>query len=473
MIKKLFSHTAIYGLAPQVPKIAQFFVLPIITQDLTELDFGIAGLLTAYTAAISVLSFLGLRVILVNSFYKSPIHFKWAWRQIYGFLTIWNFFYAFLLSVLIYIVIPEAASENKWLIIFINVGPLVIFGPVSTIGTTYYQLKQEPVQIGLRTAVFGILSVLLNLYFISHLKLGYMGWFWSTFISTILSNASYYFPINFKVKLFPIFNFKWRSIRKYLKVSLPTVPHYYSGYLLNSSDKMVMDVVGVNTNDIGKYSAAYTVGNMIQQIGTAAGLAVGPLMMQAYKKGNDLEARNLVFLLQIGFLSFTFLMSIWLKEIFSFLIRNDTLSQMYGLGIIIIMGYNYRPMYLGSNNKLFYLEKTNVIWKVTFIAGLINVILNLILIPILGFEIAAYTTFASLMFMGYIGYYLKVFKQINEVNYYPIRWLILTCVLSIIGYYTVELNLIYKILITSMVLCISFLVLAKFRLRINGVKKKN
>ncbi|MFD2203536.1 lipopolysaccharide biosynthesis protein [Shivajiella indica] len=473
MIKKLFGHTAIYGLAPQVPKIAQFFVLPIITQDLTELDFGIAGLLTAYTAAISVLSFLGLRIILVNTYYKSPFHFKWAWRQIYGFLTIWNFFYAFLLSLLIYIIIPEAASENKWLIILINVGPLVVFGPVSTIGTTYYQLKQDPIQVGLRTAVFGILSVLLNLYFISYLKLGYMGWFWSTFISSILSNASYYYPINFKVKITPILNFKWRSIKKYLKVSLPTVPHYYSGYLLNSSDKMVMDIVGVNTNDIGKYSAAYTVGNMIQQIGTAAGLAVGPLMMQAYKKGADLEARNLVFLLQISFLTLTFLMSIWLKEIFSFLIRNDTLSQMYGLGIIIIMGYNYRPMYLGSNNKLFYLEKTNVIWKVTFMAGLINVISNFILIPILGFRIAAYTTFASLMFMGYIGYYLKVFKQINEVNYYPLRWLILTCLLSIIAYYTVELNLVYKFLISLLGFGVFVIAVINFRKKANGVKRKN
>ncbi|SDC84465.1 Membrane protein involved in the export of O-antigen and teichoic acid [Algoriphagus faecimaris] len=466
MIKKLFSHTAIYGLAPQVPKIAQFFVLPIITQDLTELDFGVAGLLTAYTAAISVLSFLGLRIILVNSYYKSPSQFKWAWRQIYGFLTFWNFFYAFILSLLIYLVIPEVAEVNRWWIILINVAPLVLFGPVATIGSTYFQLKQQPIQIATRTAIFGIVSVLLNLFFISYLKLGYMGWFWSTFISTVLSNASYYYPVNFQLNLTPIFNFKWRSIRRFLKVSLPTVPHYYSGYLLNSSDKMVMDLVGVSTNNVGKYSAAYTIGNMIQQLGNAAGLAVGPMMMKAYKKGKDLEARNLVFLLQIGFLVLTFLISIWSKEVFSFLIRNETLSQMYGLGIIIIMGYNYRPMYLGANNKLFYLEKTHVIWKVTFIAGLINVVSNIILIPFFGFEIAAYTTFVSLLFMGYAGYFIPSVKKLNYVNYHPIKWLVLTLLLTILAYYLVEVDeeikLIVSIIALLMAMRLGFLFKKKF-----------
>src|SRR5690606_22406584 len=114
-----------------------------------------------------------------------------------------------------------------------------------------------------------------------------------------------------------------------------------------------------------------------------------------------------------------------------FLIRNEVLSQMYPLGIVIIMGYNYRPMYFGANTKLMFAEKTNVLWKVTFVAGLINVMLNFLLIPYFGFEAAAFTTFVSLMFMGYIGFYLKIFKDINAANFYPLAWLTATVILSI------------------------------------------
>lgn len=441
-------------MAPQIGRVANFFVLPIITRDLTEVDFGVAGVMMAYTTAISVLAILGLRIVLVNTFYKSRDHYKIVWRQIYGFLIFWNFLYAVLLAGLIFLVVPDEAKGDRLVIMLLNVAPLVIFGPISIIGNTYFQINQKPLQIGIRTAILGIIGVVLNLYFISFLKMGYMGWFWSTFIVGILSNASYWYPLNFEFGIKPIFNFKWRLIKNSLRVSLPTVPHYYSGYLLNSSDKMVMDVVNVQTDDIGKYNVAYTVGNIVQQVGVASGLAVGPMMMEKFKKGDDLGARNLIFVLQTLFLTATFIISIWLKEIFDFLIKNETLSEMYTLAVIIVMSYNYRPMYMGSNNKLFYMEKTNILWKVTFIAGIINLGSNFLLIPYFGYTVAAFTTFFSLMFMGYIGFFLKVFKNINSANYYPLFWLSTTIVLTTIAYYLVNIHFQYKLLFTLTLLLI-------------------
>ena len=47
-------------------------LLPIITQYLTDVDFGISGTISAYTSAISVFSTLGFGVILQNSFFKNP-----------------------------------------------------------------------------------------------------------------------------------------------------------------------------------------------------------------------------------------------------------------------------------------------------------------------------------------------------------------------------------------------------------------
>lgn len=469
MIKKLFSHTAIYGLAPQIAKIAQFFVLPIITQDLTDVDFGVAGVMTAYTAAISVLAILGLRLILINSFYKSPGQYKWAWRQIYGFLILWNFVYAVLLGILVYWVVPIEAIENRWIITLLNVLPVVFFGPTAQLGSTYYQVNQKPMQIGIRTAILGLVGVFLNLYFISYLKMGYMGWFWTTFIVGMCSNLSYWYPVNFIIGIKPIFNFKWRLIKNSLKVSLPTVPHYYSAYLLDMSDKMIMEMLKVSTDNIGRYNVAYTVAGVVQQLGVASGMAVGPMMTERYRNGDDIGARNLVFLLQVLFFLGTFILCIWLKEVFWFLIRNEVLSQMYPLGIIIIMGYNYRPMYSGSIGKLFFTEKTNIIWKVTFVAGMLNVLLNFLTIPFFGFEAAAYTTFISLMFMGYAGFYLKVFKQVHSANFYPEAWLMTTFVIAFLAYYAVELPVYIKSVITVALLTAFIGLGVKFKDRLNNI----
>src|SRR5688572_31754143 len=250
MLRKLFSHTLIYGAAPHVSKIASFFVLPIVTQYLSPIDYGVYGVLTATIGSVSVFASLGLRIVLVNSFYKSPSQYKWLWRQIYGFLSIWVIPYALASAGLVYWIIPEEAMENVWTIIFINVAPLVFFGQTSTLATTYYQINKKPLPIALRTAFFGTLTVLLNLYTIAVLRLGYMGWFWSTFIVGVLNNLSYWIPLNTTLGIKPIFNFKWRTIKKSLKVSFPTIPHYYSTYLLNSSDKVVLEFLNVSTANI-------------------------------------------------------------------------------------------------------------------------------------------------------------------------------------------------------------------------------
>src|SRR5690606_4843929 len=121
MFRQLFSHTAIYGLAPQVVKIAHVLVLPIITPFLTATDFGVFGVITAVIGSVSVFSSLGLNVILANSFVKSPNHFRWLWRQIYGFLILWNVFYAFIVALVVYLFIPQEVKEHATQIILLNV----------------------------------------------------------------------------------------------------------------------------------------------------------------------------------------------------------------------------------------------------------------------------------------------------------------------------------------------------------------
>ncbi|ETZ24546.1 lipopolysaccharide biosynthesis protein [Pedobacter sp. V48] len=461
MLKKLFSHTAIYGLAPQIPKIASIVALPIITKYLTEVDFGVYGVITAIAGSIAVLSNLGLNVILSNVFYKSPGQYKWAWRQIYGFLMLWNIPFSILLSIILYFFIPPEAIHDAGYIILLNVLPVVFFGPTSILGNMYYQLKQKPMQIAIRSIIFGFLSVGLNVLFIAGLKMGYMGWFLSICISGMLSQISYWWPLNRKLGLRPIFNFKRRYIRNSLKVSLPTVPHYYSAYLLDASDRAVMKILNVSTGDIGKYNAAYIVANIIQKLGIAAGQAVAPMLNQSYKNNKEIEARSLIFVLQIAFLCLTFILSIWLKEIFVLLIKNKDLASVYPLGIIIVMSYNYRPMYLGANGKLFFYEKTKVLLKVTFSAGIINLILNFILIKYFGYKAAAFTTFFALMYMGYAGYFSKEYKETKKIEYYPLIWLVCTILLTCVAYFSVELSIGFKVLMSFLLMSIALIALKK------------
>lgn len=461
MLKKLLSNSLIYGLAPQVSKIAGIFALPVITKDLTATDFGIWGIVMAYIGSLQALNMLGMGVVLSNAFFKMPCQYKWLWRQIYGFLSIWIIPFSALVGVILYLIMPIEIGDNAIALISLLLLPNIIFGPTTLLGTFYYQLGQNPTPIAIRTAVFGLLTITLNLYTISYLKMGYMGWAWSSFVVTLLMNFSYWVPLNLWLGYTPIFNFKWRTIRNSFEIGVPTIPHQYSGFLLNSSDRIVLDQLNTSTSNLGEYNLASQFGNYFQQLFGAANQAVSPMMLKSYKNKNDLEARNLIFVLQILGLAGTFFFCLWSKEIFFLLIKNKTLSQTYPLAIIIIMAHNYRPMYIGAMNKLFYLEKTALLWRVSFIAGASNLLLNFIFVPLFGFAAAAYTTFGSLMYLGFSGFFIKKIREVQEVNYYPIFWLTTIVCLTALVYFLVELAIKIKILISLILIVSSIFLLLK------------
>ena len=68
MLKKLFSHTLLYALGPQVPKLANIIVLPIITLYLTPLDYGVYGTILAYSGLLAGIKTFGFDFLLVNSY---------------------------------------------------------------------------------------------------------------------------------------------------------------------------------------------------------------------------------------------------------------------------------------------------------------------------------------------------------------------------------------------------------------------
>ena len=455
MLKRLFSHTAIYGLAPQIVKAVQIFILPFTTPFLTPLDYGVAGIISAVVGAISVFQGLGLNIVLSNSYYKSPFQYKWLWRQIYGFMAIWNFFYAFVMGFIIWFFVPKEVVENRVWIILLNVLPLVFFGASTSLGTLYYQLKQQPIQIVFRTVIIGLISIFLNLYFIAFLKMGYMGWFMSAAIGSFLLQISYFYPLNFRLGMSPIFNFKRKTIIKQLKISLPIVPHYYSGYFLRSFDKIIMKSLGINIDQIGRYNAAQTPGNLASMGVMAANQAVGPMLYQSYKNNDRKTEKKLNFTIIILVLLGTSIFSIFSKEWIPFLIRSKGLENIYSFAIIILMAYNYRPMYVAANQRLFFVEKTKALLKVSTTAAIISVILNLIFIYYFGMIGAVIAMFISLMYMGYSGFYIKEFKESEGTNHYPLFWLLLTIFLTIFSYFIVEIEIIWKILFSLFMILIA------------------
>ncbi|HLK28179.1 MAG TPA: oligosaccharide flippase family protein [Puia sp.] len=431
-LKKLFSHTLIYALGPQIPKLASIFVLPIVTKYLTVIDYGVYGIVTSYLGLLSGFSDLGFSVVMVNSFYQYPKKWQIVWRQLFFYLQLWSFVYAIIIFPIIFFTLPAEAKPNLWMIFLLNSLPAFLFTPSITMASRYYQYAQKPLFMSIVSAIVGVITLLLNLFTIAYLKMGYMGWFISTFVGTLVQFLFFFYPLFFKHKLYPILRFRKHFIIPKLKISLPIIPHNYSGYLLNVSDRVVLNTYHVPINKIGEYNLAYTYANYFDFFGSALGMAIGPLYNKFFVK-KDKESESTIFSitlwLQISFLLIGFGISLWSKEVFSFLFSNPDFKTLYPLAILILMGYCYKPYYWFIISKFQFAEKTGQFWKISLVAGVLNLLLNLIFIPFYGIYASVFATFISLMYMGFAGFFLKTYHKLN-VSKQPYRPLLVITVIT-------------------------------------------
>lgn len=446
-MSRVIKNTIIYTVASQISRISALLSLPFITPYLNAVDYGIWGVLQAYLGLTQSLSFLGLYIVLTNSYYNNPLRYKWVWRQVYGFLSIWMPIFGILNALFLYIVMPNEAIKNSFEIILLLTLPLVLFGPVSKIAEIKYQLDENSKSIAWRAMILGICGVILNIYLIRILRMGYMGWIWSSFITNILLNMSYFYPLVIKNSIKPIYNFKWKTIKRALVIGLPTVPHKYATYFLKSSDRVVMDRLRLPIQEIGAYNVANSFGAYFSNITLGFEKAVSPMLYRNFKKG--LNVNKDITSAFIFFITLAFLYGIWSKEIFHVLIRNSDLSKYYFLSIILVFSETIRPYYSVFSAHVSLKEKIKYLWVLTLSIGLLNIILNLILIPKYGFEFAAYSTLFCNIIFAFSGSFIKYFSfdlfRLKDIT----RAVIILCVGLFSAFFIVEFSPSSKILISA------------------------
>ena len=459
MFSKLFKNSVIYGIAPSIPKIVGLLMLPLLTPYLTDVDYGIAGTIMAYTTALAAFSTLGLNVCLQVSFFRSRGHYKYLWRQIYGFLQIWMILFAILQGTVLYFIIPAEAIDNRWLIIILTNFNGVLFGPAGFLGSFYYQYEQKPMPIAVRSLVAGFLTIIINYILIVNFRWGYMGWYVSSFAATFIINITYWYDLTRKIGITPIYNFKIRTIKEQLKVSLPTIPHYYSVFLINTSNRLVMDWSNIGVAKIGEYNMAHQISTYIETGVQAIERAALPMCMTAINRKNAREEKSIVYTYVIVTFLLTFLLSLWSKQIFSVMIKNEVLAATYPYAIFLIMGLNYRPVYFAVSNIYFYNEKTKDILLITFMAGVLALVLNLIFIPKFGLWAAVFIAYFAYLYQGYAGFFMPTFKKYT-LNKYPYIFLMITqLALTMICYLLREHSIGFKSIISAVSIAVSGLLL--------------
>ena len=139
------------------------------------------------------------------------------------------------------------------------------------------------------------------------------------------------------------------------------------------------------------------------------------------------------------------------------------MATAYPIAALLSLALNYRPAYIAASNVFFYYENTKQLLGITFFAGMIALLLNIVLIPSGGLWAATIITYVAFLYQGYSGFFYKFYKQSIKVPFPYMKLFLLQLVVSAVAMLCLELHWGLKLMLTLMWCVLGFLGLYRIR----------
>ena len=406
-----------------------FITMPIFTRLMTKNDIGLFSNITSWFTIFSIVATFELYSSLsVARFdYRDDLDSYISSNLVLGTIITFIFYIIFLIF--------HDFFESIFMIDFITMNIIFIyllFYP----SIQMYQLKNQFVYNYKSTVFISMISAITStglsvlLVLLSENKL--MGRTIGYFLPLIV--------ISLVVYIILIKNSK-KIVKEYWKyalgISIPLIVHLLAGYLLNSSDKiMITKMISPEANAL--YSVAYTLSMVVSLLWNSMNNAWSPWAYEQMDKKHYEKLKRNSKSYSLFFLGVIFLFMLVTPELLYIMGGKEYMEAKYVLPPVMT-GYIFQFVYSLYVNIEFYHKKQKNIALGTIIATIVNIILNYIFIPIFGYIVAAYTTLIGYIVL-FIIHYLFV-KKLKCTSWYDTKFFVTLLVVSII--YMLICNIIF------------------------------
>lgn len=196
-----------------------------------------------------------------------------------------------------------------------------------------------------------------------------------------------------------------KDLKKYLKFSIPQIPTGALLWIIDASDRYFITNI-LNLTQTGIYSASYTLGTTISAFYIPISFVVFPVISKFWENKNIedvkkyLEYSTKLFLtLAIPSVVGLFLIS---KPLLVLLSSPDFVSGGGLLTFLIALGTVFLGLYQINLYVICLVEKTHTMPVIVLLGALLNIILNVVLIPVIGILGAAVSTICAYALLALI-----------------------------------------------------------------------
>lgn len=227
-------------------------------------------------------------------------------------------------------------------------------------------------------------------------------WEGDKFLAVLLADAIASLVLSTAVLLLLRHRVEWTLRRDHLtymvRYALPLVPYMLGLTLLSQFDRVLINRI-YGSEATGLYSLSYNVGALLMMVATAILNAFNPSFFAAlnrsdYNRVNE-DARVIFALALVS----TVVIVLFGQQVASLLLP-ARYAEGFPLISTVALGGLCSVVFQIWVRVLAYFHKTTLISVITICCAALNIGLNLWLLPLLGWQVAAWTTFAAYLGMG-------------------------------------------------------------------------
>lgn len=391
--KVFISNIFIYGFGGIISKIVPFIMLPIVTRIMPDASYyGLNDLSTTLLSVGQAIAVFGMYDAMFRLFFdkEDEQYQKQICSTALSFALMTSVAVFIVLMVLNNVLAIRIFGDIKYTYLVIIAAFSVLVGATNSIVAAPTKIKNESKVF----IVVNTLSPIISYSFAIPLLLrGYY--------TTALQIA--HLVAMLMIELYFIYrNKKWFS-RKYInlsllkpliKIAIPLVPSFLIYWIYNSADRLMIQYF-LGAHDVGIYAIGSKLGQMSNLIYTAF---TGGWLYFAYSTMNEekqVENNSRIFE-YLGIVSYVFAV---LVAGFSYYIFKIIFTEEYLIAYTVAPYLFLSPLLLMlfqvSANQFIVMKKTLPNVLILSVGAIINVILNMILIPFIGIEGAAISTLAG------------------------------------------------------------------------------
>ena len=421
-------------------KAINFFLLPLYTHNLTPEMIGISDSVTTLTGVVFPLLTLGLDSAF-SAFYFDKEDQDRS-RKVFHTLT-----WAFLVIGIIPLLLMVFSRPISGMLFHTDgYGYIVSLALASVTFNLWYlpyslelRLENRMLLFGLSNVIASLSMILLNILFVSVLKLGEV----SLVLSTAIVHAESILVLFLMVKVTPKKTFfDGKLLKKMVRFSVPLIPMTVMMWVLNLSDRYVL-LHYHGSDAVGLYGIGLRFTNLLNVVISAVSMAYTTF---AFSSKDDRNAKRMYYYIfnieSVLLLAVAFTVGLFGKEIIqimtaeayatSFEPLRDLMFAQSVYAMTTIVGYGI------------YFEKKSVYSFMAVTAGaVLNLGLNFLLIPEYGIRAAALTTLLGYLLNYFVTLYFS--KKVYPCNYGEIRVGIVLAVMYFLCMLGEKLAVPYKI----------------------------